>query len=239
MRTDHIIIIVCVAVAIVICLCLAIANNGYEKFLATWQKYNKIGLKMGDYMTPELFVNQINSEKFASSLKILMISKIAGDAYSKGKLFLSTSTLSSNSIASYTVIAHEIGHAEQDRDGKKIKMLNFLRRFGRFVGVFFWPLMILGVIFLIASPDLFISGIIVLASAVAIFLLSLVIKFITISIEKDASKKAISYLKLVMDDEELKQAKKLLKDAKLTYWADFFRSLFAWTFMTRKTKMFN
>lgn len=239
MRTDHIIIIACVAVAIVICLCLAIANNGYEKFLATWQKYNKMGLEIGDYMTPELFVNQINTEKFASSLQILMISTIAGDAYSKGKLFLSTSTLSSNSIASYTVIAHEIGHAEQDRDGKKIKTLNFLRRLGRFVGVFFWPLIILGVIFLLVSQDLFLAGVIVLASAVAIFLLSLIIKFITISIEKDASKKAISYLKLVMNDEEIKCAKKLLKDAKLTYWADFFRSLFAWTFMTRKTKMFN
>lgn len=239
MRLDYIIIIACVCIAVVICLCLAIANNAYEKFYEHWQELNKKIIKLGDYMSPELFVSEINTEKFGGQLQILRISKLAGDAYSKGKLFLSQSTLSSNSIASYAVIAHELGHAIQDKEGNKLKRLTFLRRFGRFVGVFFWPLIVLAVIFILISTEYLTIGIILVSVAIAIFLLSLFIKLITISIEKEASKKALDLLKLVLDEKEIKEAKSLLKDAKLTYWADFFGSLFGWTFMTRKRKMFN
>ena len=239
MRLDHIIIIACVLLAVVICLCLAIANNAFEKFYEHLQELNKKTIKLGSYMTPDLFVTEINTEHFSGNLKILMISKLAGDAYSKGKLFLSQSSLSSNSIASYAVIAHELGHALQDKEGNKLKRLTFLRRLGRFVGVFFWPLIVLAVIFTLISADWLTIGIVLFAVAIGIFFLSLLIKFITISIEKDASRKAVDFLKLVLDEAELKEAKSLLKDAKLTYWADFFRSLFAWTFMTKKGKMFN
>ena len=72
-----------------------------------------------------------------------------------------------------------------------------------------------------------------------IFLLALFIKLRTISIEKDASKKAIILLQDYLNEKELKESKKFLNDAKLTYWADFLRIFLWWSGMSRKTKLFN
>ena len=60
-----------------------------------------------------------------------------------------------------------------------------------------------------------------------------------IAIEKEASKFAIDFLKQVLADEQVALCKKFLNDARLSYWADFFRTLLAWTFMTKKNKLFS
>ena len=62
----------------------------------------------------------------------------------------------------------------------------------------------------------------------------------TIKIEKDASKKAIMFLKQlnVLEDYEIEYAKKVLDAALLTYIGDFLRALLGWTMLTKKTKLF-
>lgn len=236
MTTTWIIIIAVIAVAVLICFLLAVANFSYERFMARYKELDQVYIKSN--LMPYDFVNMINHEYFQGKLQIVQISQVAGDAYGRGKLFLSTSTLSNNSIASFTIIAHEIGHAKQDREGKKLKRLNFMRKLGRFLGFFMTPLLIAGII-LIFFENFRILSYILLACGVLIFLLALLLKLLTISIEKDASLKAIQFLEKIFDETEMKRAKRFLKDARLTYWADFLKIVLFWTAMSKKTKLFN
>ena len=82
-------------------------------------------------------------------------------------------------------------------------------------------------------------GFVLFGVAGGIFILALVIKLMTIAIEKDASKKALGFLEMILGDEELRTAKSFLKDAGLTYWADFLRIILGWTGISKKSKLFN
>ena len=84
-----------------------------------------------------------------------------------------------------------------------------------------------------------IIGLVLLGIAVLIFLLALILKLVTISIEKDASKKGIVFLEEILDDLEMKRAKRFLKDARNTYWADFLKIVLFWTALSKKTQLFN
>lgn len=224
-----------VFVAVLLCALLAIANNAGEKFFDRFKEVDEIEVRHCD--SPLKFVANLNREHFNNQLKIVQVSSIATDAYSKGNLFLSTSTINKNSVASYTIIAHEVGHALQDTSGKKLKRLVALRRLGRLLGSLFIPFIVAGITLILF--ELIIWGIALLGLGGGILLLALIIKLRTVAIEKDASLKAIQFLKEYLTENELKDAKKLLKDAKLTYWADFLRLLLWWTGMSKKSKLFN
>ncbi|MBQ8444377.1 MAG: zinc metallopeptidase [Clostridia bacterium] len=226
-----------VAIGVLFCFLLAIANHAGERFLERYEEVDKLEVK-GE-LSPVEFVAEINNKYLKRKLKIVEISELASDAYSKGNLFLSSKTLRTKSIASFTIMAHELGHALQDKEGKKIKKLNILRGLGRVLGGFLLPSLLAGGILLLFGEKYFYLAMGLLALGVLIFLLSLFIKLRTISIEKDASKKAIIFLKDYLTESELKESKRFLKDAKLTYWADFLRIFLWWSGMSRKTKLFN
>lgn len=235
MSTAWIIIIAVIAFAVLICFLLAVANFSYEKFMERYKELDKVYIKSN--LMPYDFVNMINQEHFKGKLQIVQISQVARDAYGKGKLFLSTSTINNNSIASFTIIAHEMGHAQQDREGK-LKSFNFMRKFGRVLGLFMTPLLLAGAI-MVFIESLMIIGLVLLGIAVLIFLLALILKLVTISIEKDASKKGIVFLEEILDEVEMKRAKRFLKDARNTYWADFLKIVLFWTALSKKTQLFN
>lgn len=236
MSTTWIIIICVIAFAVLLCFLLAIANFSYDRFMQRYKEIDKIPIQSG--MTTIEFISQINYYVFQNKLKILQISQVAGDAYGNGKLFLSTRTINSNSLASLTIIAHELGHAKQDIEGGKLKRLKFLRYLGKALG-FILPLcLIAGIILLFLGEDYFTIGLILLGVGVGIFLLALFNKLLTISIEKDASSKAIIFLKDYLTEGELRKAKRFLKDARLTYWADFLRIILGWTGISKKSKLF-
>lgn len=164
---------------------------------------------------------------------------MAGDAYSKKTLYLSGATQSSQSLASFAIISHEMGHALQDKQGSKLKTLNFLRRFGKVLGWFLMPMFIGGIVLMVGWAELFWVGVGLLAGCALTLILALFIKLRMIAIEKQASAFALDFLKEILQEEQVKQCKKLLDSARLSYWADFFRTLLAWTFMTKKTKLFS
>ncbi len=236
MSTTWIIIIAVIAFAVLICFLLAIANFAYDRFLQRYQELDKVYLR--EDLTIYDFINYINNNDFDGKLQFIQISQLAGDAYSKGKLFLSTNTLNKNSIASISIIAHELGHAKQDKEGGKLKRLHFLRGLGKILGIFLPLLIIAGVVLLFFGDELFNLGLILLGCSAGIFLLALFNKLLTISIEKDASKKAIKMLEEYLSEGELKKAKRFLKDARLTYWADFLRLILGWTTLSKKSKLF-
>lgn len=236
MSTTWIIIISVIAFAILICFLLAIANYSYDRFLERYKELDSQPINSN--ITTYDFINSINNTIFDGKIKIVQISRLAGDAYSKGKLFLSTSTLNNDSLASITIIAHELGHAKQDKEGKKLKRLTFLRTFGKFLGFLFPLCIVAGIILLFLGRSLTTTGFILLGIALGIFLLSLFGKLFTISIERDASNNAIIFLQEYLTEGEVKKCKRFLKDARLTYWADFLRILLGWTSLSRKSKMF-
>ena len=228
--------IVVIAVAVLLCFLLAIANHSGEKFMDQYKQMNNIQAETN--FSPIDFINFIHQKYFKTKLEIVQISNIAGDAYSKKKLFLSGDTLYKKTLASYTVIAHEMGHALQDEQGKKLKRLNFLRKLGKALGTFLSPCLVGGII-LMLFDNLFIIGVSLVAFAVLIFILALIIKLATISIEKDASEKALDFLNEILDEHQVKKCKKLLSDARLTYWGEFLRIILFWTGASKKGKLFN
>lgn len=232
-----IILIIVVAVSVLFCLLLAVANFSGERFMERYQEMNNHFSKKK--ITPFEFIMKINAKYFNNSLRIVQVSSVATDCYSKGKLFLSTDTIQKSTIASYTIIAHEMGHALQDKTGKKLKKLSALRRTGKTLGVFMLPSIIAGVVLLIIGRNLLYWGIGLIAVGVLIFLLALFIKLWTISIEKDASKNAVIFLNEFLCEDEVKFCKAFLYDARLTYWAEFLRICLCWTTMSKKTKLFN
>lgn len=237
MDTTLIIIILVIAGAVLLCFLLAIANFSGEKFM---DKYKELdNMEVNSRFSVLEYIGYLNNKYFNNQIKIVQISNIAGDAYSRGKLFLSGNTLSRNSIVSFTIVSHELGHALQDIEGNKLKRLHRLRRFVKFLGFFMLPSLIAGAVLTIIGENLFIWGLVLLGIAGLIFLSSLLIRLITISIEKDASKKALIFLREVTDEKQVKICKKFLNDARMTYWAEFLRIILGWTAMSRKTKLFN
>ena len=217
---------------------LAIANFSNERFLQEYEKYNKV------YINNEIdvldFVHMLNHNNFNDRLRVQEVKEDTNNYYySKKKVVgLSRRTLTSNTLASFAIVAHEMGHAMQDKNGKKLKTHNFLRKFGAFVGYLFLPAIVAGIVLLFFGIDFRIYSYICFGVAGGILLLAILIKAITISIEKDASKIGLEFLEEIMSEDEVSKCKKLLNKARLTYWGDLFRLLLSWTFLTRKTKMF-
>lgn len=202
-------------------------------------KYNEMNKISADTkFSPTEYINYIHQKYFKTDLEIVQIHESAGDAYSKKKLYLSSDTLYKPTLASYTIISHEMGHALQDQEGSKLKKLNILRKLGKFLGTLMMPCLVAGII-LLFFENLFIAGVCLASFAVVVFILALVIKIMTISIEKDASKKAEMFLKEILTETQVKKCKKFLNDARLTYWAEFLRIVLIWTGVSRKSKLFN
>lgn len=231
-----IVIIAVISVAVLLCFLLAIANHSGERFMDKYKQMNNITAQTN--LTPRDFIALIHEKYFNGRIEIVQISNLAGDAYSKGKLFLSGDTLYKNTLASYTVIAHEMGHALQDEQGNKLKRFNILRRLGKSMGYFMTPSLVAGII-LLFFEKLFNIGVFLIIFAVFVFILALLLKIFTISIEKDASKKAEIFLKEILPENQVKKCRKFLNDARLTYWGEFLRILLCWTGASRKAKLFN
>ncbi len=204
------------------------------------QKYEEMNnIEANTRLSPIEFVNFVVRNFIQIPIEVVQISGVARDAYYKGKIFLSTDTIHKHSLASYTIIAHELGHALQDVSGNKLKKLGRLRRLGKLLKFLMMPSLIAGIIMLFLGKTFFIIGCSLAAFAILIFILALVVKIITISIEKDASNKAMTFLKEVFDEGQLKMCKKFLNDARLTYWAEFLKIVLFWTGVSKRAELFN
>ena len=238
MSQTVLIIIAVVVFVVLISIALSIASFSSERFLQAYEKYNK--MPVYEEMTILDFIHTLIYKKLDGKIAVKTSKEDVENFYSPSAkvVALSKRTLSSNTIASFAIVAHEMGHALQDKEGSKLKKLNFLRRFGSFLGFLFLPSLITGIILFFLGEDLRLFSYVLLGTASGILLLAILIKMRTISIEKDASNKGIEFLKEFLIEDEVSECKKLLNIARLTYWGDLFRLLLSWTMLTRKTKMF-
>ena len=144
------------------------------------------------------------------------------------KIHISNDKLNKKSITSISVVAHEIGHAIQDKENYKPLQIrqNLIKKTEIFQRI--------GSIFLIIGlPSIFAitkSPIITLIAAIFIMgclSTNVLIHLITLPVEFDASfKKALPILKKYVPKENMKQCKSVLRAAAFTYLAQSIISIF-------------
>lgn len=191
------------------------------------------------------FACMLNKLYFGGKLNVIVVEKTqlkgANGAYApEGKaLYISDEISGVNSIASMAVVAHEIGHAFQDFEHSKILEKNMrLSKIVKILGVFSIFFVIFSIF--LAIFGYFIISIIFLALFLINIIVAITLKYSTIKVEKDASRRA---LKMLTENEWLTEAeigkiKKILKAALKTYVADFLAALLSWTGLVHKTKFF-
>lgn len=226
-------------ILLLLIIALSIANYSGAQVV---EVYNEVNEKLSSSFTvASNFAETVNKYFLGGKIKVAKKTGLLTDSYipSQKTVFLSEQTYGSSSIAALAITAHELGHALQDYENPQIlQKRQSLGLLSKVLGVFMMPLIVLGIFLFFTSNIVF--CIVCLAGAVFIFLLALFVKSLTIKIEKDASKKAINFLKQlrVLEDDEIKFANKLLSAALLTYIGDFLRAILSWTMLTRKSKLF-
>ncbi|MGQ9746952.1 MAG: zinc metallopeptidase, partial [Candidatus Caldatribacteriaceae bacterium] len=148
-----------------------------------------------------------------SSVKVEEIPGSLNDHYdsSRGILRLSSSVARGNSIADYGIVAHEVGHVMQKKEGYSFFALrSTLVPVASFGSQLALPLFFLGLIF--AWRPLMDLGII-------FFSLAVLFQLVTLPVEYDASRRAMVILERtgLLDAEEKPFARKMLSAAALTY----------------------
>ena len=199
------------------------AGTSYGRLVRTYYKYdnsitytNYSGLEFAEFAIAKLRL----------STKIAFTDKPLGDYYSPkaNTIVLSTRSAEKRSIASVCITAHELGHAVQKKRKSKLYILQrfvlFLTRVSRYL---FIPLLISGIVLLFFEQYFDIGKIVILIS-LASLVFSYLLKVVTIPVEYNASKIAYNFLKEnhILDEGELKAAKKMLNVAASTYVASLF-----------------
>ena len=188
-------------------LCLAASGN----VSATYRKYSKIENSRG--MTASEVAERILKGAGIGDVRIERIEGELTDHYDpKNKVVrLSEGVYHSTSVAAIGVAAHECGHVLQHYNGYlPIRVRNAIVPVVNFGSKLSWPLILLGVLF--GLTNLVDIGII-------LFTLVLLFQIVTLPVEFNASKRAISVIRDtgILYGDEITGAKKVLNAAALTY----------------------
>lgn len=179
---------------------------------STYAKYSRVRSKRG--VTAAEAARMILQGAGLNHVRIEHISGNLTDNYDPRSkvLHLSDSTMNSSSVAAIGVAAHECGHAIQDaKDYAPLRVRGAIVPVVNIGSMASWPLILIGVI-LGFNHTLITLGII-------LFSLTVVFQLVTLPVEFDASRRALSILGSsgMFGDEELFGAKKVLTAAALTY----------------------
>ena len=197
-----------VIVGVIICL-LASA-----KMRSTFQKYARVRSHSG--MTGREAAEEVLRR---AGIYDVRVERVAGnltyhyDPRTK-VLRLSDATYGSNSIAAVGVAAHECGHAIQHAQGYvPLKIRGSLVPVANLGSTLAWPLILLGLLFTGESSVMFLN------LGVLAFSLAVLFQIVTLPVEFNASNRAIRILGSsgIMYPEEVKDTKKVLSAAALTY----------------------
>ncbi len=197
-----------VIIGTVICLIASARVN------STFNKYDKVRSLSG--LTGAQAAERMLKWNGIYDVTIQHISGKLTDNYdpSKKTLNLSDSTYNSTSVAAVGVAAHECGHAIQHQKAYvPLKIRSAIVPVVNFGSKIAWPLIVLG--FFITGE----TGDLILQIGIWAFCLAVLFQLITLPVEFNASKRAVSYLDQsgMLSNEELKGTKKVLKAAALTY----------------------
>lgn len=177
----------------------------------TFNKYSKVGSRRG--LTAAEAVMRILRDNGLSHIRVERVAGNLTDHFDpkNNVIRLSDSVYDSTSIAAIGVAAHEAGHAVQHATNYvPIKIRNSIVPIANFGSNLALPLIIFGLV-LSFEPLVWIG--IILYSALALF------QLVTLPVELNASRRATETISnmMLLDDEEVKGAKKVLTAAALTY----------------------
>ncbi len=175
----------------------------------TFNKYRKINSGMTGYESAKAILD-------ANGLTNVRIERVSGNLTDhfdprSNVIRLSESVFSSTSAAAVGVAAHEAGHAVQyAEDYAPIKVRNAIIPITNFGSNLAMPLILIGI--LLSFPTLAYIG-------VAAFGLSTLFQLITLPVEFNASRRAMTALEANsrLNDEQTRAAGKVLRAAALTY----------------------
>lgn len=188
-------------------------NSTYNKWSKVRNYHNLTGTDTAEQLISRLEMNDIRLTRTRGTLS---------DHYDPRNhtLALSQGVAEQPSVAAMAIAAHELGHAQQERDGYgPLRLRSALVPLVNIGSTFGWFLLLIGLI-------LQVSGLaqlgVILFSAGAIFSL------VTLPVELNASKRAKQMLAengLVVNEEEKKGVASVLNAAALTYVAGLATSL--------------
>lgn len=183
----------------------AYVNSTFRKYDEFRSSKGVTGTQAAEYILRIQGINDVGVQQIAGNLT---------DNYNSGNklLSLSEATAQSTSVAAIGVAAHECGHAVQDaKNYFPLKLRAAIVPVANIGSTLSFPLIMLGVIM---SWNQTLINIGILA-----FSLALVFQLVTLPVEFDASRRALSILRdgNMLAEDELAAARKVLMAAALTY----------------------
>ncbi len=190
------------------------------KVKSAYSKYSRINIKRG--MAGAEVARKILQEHGLGDMPIEVAKGVLSDHYDPRKrvIRLSSDIYHGKSIASVSVAAHEVGHAIQHSTGYAPLMIRDVIALPiNVVSKLTWPLMFIGIIMMQISYETQGVGSIMFDIGIVAFVGVVIFHLITLPVEFNASKKAVKELQgmNVMEEEEMKGAKKMLSAAAMTY----------------------
>jgi hypothetical protein len=182
------------------------------KVSSTFKKYSKVRTRRG--ITGEQAAIRVCSHGDARQTRVKAVPGHLTDHFNPkdNTIGLSQSVFGEASVAAVGVAAHEAGHASQYAQGyAPIRLRSAMLPVTRFASMAAFPLILLG-FFVETMPFLINIGL--LCFAVAFFF-----QVVTLPVEFNASRRALDLLRSgnILDDAELKGARKVLTAAAMTY----------------------
>lgn len=205
---------------------ILLALYAQTKVNTTFNRYSKV-ISKSNWTASDMA--RMMLERNSCPVTVQRISGNLTDNYNPqtGILSLSQSTYNNNSISALGVAAHEVGHAVQHEQGYiPLKLRSILVPVVNIGSYLALPLVIIGVILEYALATTTIGGT-VISIGIICYSLATVFCLITLPVELNASRRAkqMLYETGVLDEDEVKQAGKVLNAAALTYVASLAVSL--------------
>lgn len=181
------------------------------KVKSTFKKYSKVRGSFGQ--TGSQVARYILDKNGLYNVRVEHVYGELSDHYDpRAKVVrLSDSVYSSTSLAAIAVAAHEVGHAIQDaNDYSFLRFRHALVPLVNFTSKFTWILVLAGLLFNMTG---------MLDLGIIFFSVAVLFQVITLPVEFNASKRALSELRTyeLVADNEIRGSKKVLSAAALTY----------------------
>lgn len=197
-----------VLIGVIICMVASAKMN------ATFNRYSRVRSRSG--LTGREAAERI---LYSAGIRDVRVEHVAGnltDHYDPRRkvLRLSDATYNSNSVAAVGVAAHECGHAIQHETGYvPLAVRGSLVPIANFGSSIAWPLILIG---LIMNSEM---SALLLNLGILAFSLAVLFQIVTLPVEFNASGRAVKILGStgILYEDEVRDTKKVLKAAALTY----------------------
>jgi len=215
-------------VGIVLVILLILVLSSRSRIIRTYNKYLRIDNKLN--ITGKQLAFIAKDQLKLNDLQFALTKRKLGDAYNyKYKtLILSEEVCNTASLASLTIVAHEIGHALQHKEDSPLFAITVLtNKLTRLTSSLIFPLFIFGLFFFAFKYPSEDFGYILMIISGCLLLLQILNKLLNIPLEYNASRRGLKFLKdyKVLSTTEHIRAKRLLGIAAQTYIASLFDEL--------------